>query len=62
MKNVKATVSPDGSKLTLEIDLTQRLGKSGSGKNVIVASTEGNQPVEGAKGDIKFGLNVFTKE
>ena len=59
MKNVNATVSPDGKKLVIEVDLTQRHGKSGSGKNLIIASTEGNQSVPGNV-EIKFGLNIYT--
>ena len=58
MKNVNVTVSSDGKKLKLEIDLTQEYGPSSSGKNVIVASSEGNQAI-GKNGEIKFGLNVF---
>lgn len=56
MTNVKATVSKDGKKLTLEVDLTEQHGLSGSGKTVKVASTGGfvwNQ-IE----DIGFSLNV----
>ena len=48
-----------GDILTLKIDLSKRFGKSSSGKSVIVASTEGNQPIEGT--DYKIGLNVYLK-
>ena len=58
MKNIE--MSTEGNILTIKIDLSQRFGKSSSGKSTIVASTEGNQsvPVHEA---IKIGLNVYTK-
>lgn len=34
---------------------------SGSGKNRMYASSEGNQPLPGA-GDFKYGLNVYAKK
>lgn len=58
MKNIKATVK--GSTLTLEIDLKQRLGKSKSGKTILVASTGGNIKVEGT--EIFLGLNAYVPE
>lgn len=45
MQNIDATVS--GNTLTLKIDLSQRNGKSTSGKTTIVATTQGNQKVPG---------------
>lgn len=57
MENVKATVK--GSILTLEIDLSKRGPLSASGKNLLVASTKGNVPVEGHP-DIKLGVNCYT--
>lgn len=57
MKNVKMSV--DGNTLTIVIDLEKRYGKSSSGKNVIVASSEGNQSVPDT--DYKIGINVYTK-
>lgn len=58
MKNVKMEVA--GDKLTITVDLSKRFGKSGSGKNVIVASTEGNQSV--GETEYKIGLNVYVKD
>ena len=58
MKNVEMTVC--GDTLTITVDLSQRFGKSSSGKSTIIASTEGNQAVPGRE-DIKIGLNVYTK-
>lgn len=58
MKNIE--MSNEGNILTIKIDLSQRFGKSSSGKSTIVASTEGNQSVPGHE-EIKIGLNVYTK-
>lgn len=57
MKNVKCKV--EGSKLLVEIDLDQRLGESGSGKSVTVATTGGNVEVPGFPA-IKLGINCYT--
>ncbi len=59
MKNVDMHV--EGNTLTIKVDLSQSFGPSSSGKNIIVASTEGNQSVPGRE-DIKIGLNVYTKK
>lgn len=56
MKNVKTSVK-DGV-LTLVIDLNQSHGESSSGKSLTVATSSGNQPVEGYP-NIKLGLNVY---
>ena len=58
MKNIEMTT--EGNILTITVDLSQRFGKSSSGKSVIVASTEGNKSIPG-KEEIKIGLNVYTK-
>ena len=49
----------EGNELTIKVDITKRYGKSSSGKNIIIASTEGNQTVDST--DIKVGLNVYVK-
>jgi len=59
MKNIDATI--DGDILTLKIDLTKDFGPSKSGKTVIIASSAGTVPVEGADG-VKMGVNVFKKK
>jgi hypothetical protein len=59
MKNVEMKV--DGNILTIKVDLGKEFGPSSSGKNVIVASTEGNQSVPG-KEDVKIGLNIYKKK
>ena len=58
MKNIEMKV--EGSKLTITVDLSQRYGKSSSGKSIIIASSEGNQALPSNE-DIKIGLNVYTK-
>ncbi len=47
----------EGDKLFLEIDLTQSLGASKSGKSELVASTGGNRTVAGT--DVKLGINAY---
>jgi len=55
MQNIEWEVK-DG-KLIIEIDLTKEFGPSKSGKTIAVASTRGNQPIEGT--DVIIGLNVY---
>ena len=57
MKNIEMKI--EGNELTIKVDITKRYGKSSSGKNIIIASTEGNQTVDST--DIKVGLNVYVK-
>lgn len=58
MKNIEMIT--EGNILTIKVDISQRFGKSSSGKSTIIASTEGNQSVPGNE-EIKIGLNVYTK-
>jgi len=58
MKNVEMKL--DGDVLTIKVDLSKEFGLSSSGKSVIIASTEGNQSVEG-KEEVKIGLNIYKK-
>ena len=58
MKNIEMTVK--GDILTITVDLSQRHGKSASGKNEIIASTEGNQSIP-EHDAVRIGLNVYTK-
>jgi hypothetical protein len=51
----------EGNILTITVDLTKDFGLSGSGKNTIIASTEGNQSIPGDE-DKKIGLNIYTKK
>ena len=55
MENVKWEVKND--KLIIEIDLTKEFGLSKSGKTITIASTRGNQKIEGT--DVVIGLNVY---
>lgn len=55
MKNVEMNVQ--GNMLTIRIDLSKAYGPSSSGKNMIVASTEGNVSVGDT--DVKIGINCY---
>jgi hypothetical protein len=60
MKNVQMKV--EGDKLTITVDLSKEFGPSASGKTIIVASTEGNQTIDGYKTEShKIGLNIYRK-
>lgn len=54
--NVMAEVKDQ--KLTIEINLAERLGPSKSGKTIRIASTEGNLKVPDGEGAV-IGLNVY---
>ncbi|GAG44057.1 unnamed protein product, partial [marine sediment metagenome] len=54
-KNIEMRI--DGDILTIKVDLSKEFGKSASGKNVIVASTGGNQPVPGREA-VQIGMNL----
>ena len=56
MKNLEFKV--EGSVLTIKVDLSKTFGASKTGKSIIIASSEGNQPV--APG-IVAGINVYKK-
>jgi hypothetical protein len=58
MTNIKATVN--GDVLTMTVLLTERHGRSKSGKTEMIASTNGNVSVPGHE-DIKMGINIYTK-
>jgi hypothetical protein len=55
LQNVKWEIK--GDKLIVEIDLKKDFGPSKSGKTITIASTRGNQKVEGTNAII--GLNVY---
>nr|MBC8362796.1 hypothetical protein [Candidatus Desulfatibia profunda] len=55
MQNVKWEIKDD--KLIIEIDLTMEFGLSKSGKTITIASTRGNQKIEGT--DAVIGLNIY---
>lgn len=58
MKNVELTV--EGDTLIIKVDLTKEYGPSSSGKNIIIASTEGNVSLPDR--EEKIGLNVYRKK
>jgi hypothetical protein len=58
MKNCDMKLN--GNILTITVDVSKDFGKSASGKNIIIASTEGNVSIPD-KEDIKIGLNVYKK-
>ena len=58
MKNVEMMVE-DTNILHIRVDLSKSFGLSSSGKTIIIASTEGNQKVDGSNAVI--GLNVYKK-
>ncbi len=55
MENVEWEVKDN--KLIIEIDLTKDFGLSKSGKTITIASTRGNQKIEGT--DAVIGMNVY---
>jgi hypothetical protein len=55
-KNIEYKVEKD--KLVITVDLKKEFGVSKSGKNTIIASSEGNVAIDGADG-VKIGLNVY---
>lgn len=57
-QNIAAKV--EGNILTLTIDLSKRLGPSASGKTIVVATSSGNQKIEGGNGVI-LGINAYVK-
>lgn len=50
-----------GKMLTITVDLSKKGTPSASGKTLVVASTKGNQKIDG-EGDFVVGLNVYTKK
>jgi hypothetical protein len=56
MENIELKV--EGKKLILTVDLTKEIGPSSSGRNTLIASTEGNANVPGVEG-VKVGLYVY---
>ena len=61
MKNIE--MKTEKNILTIRVDLSKSFGRSGSGKSIIIASTEGNQDVPGtpAVDGVKIGLNIYRR-
>lgn len=55
MQNVQMEIK--GSKLIIEVDLSQEFGISASGKSMSIASTKGNKDI--GMDNIKMGLNIY---
>jgi hypothetical protein len=58
VKNIEFSV--EGNILNIKIDLSKEFGPSTSGKNIIIASTEGNVTIPDRTE--KIGLNVYRKK
>lgn len=59
MQNIDLQVQ--SNKLVITVDMSKTYGRSASGKTVIVASTQGNQPIDGPEGVLYVGVNVYKK-
>jgi hypothetical protein len=59
MKNVTMTADKKTKTLTIVVDLSKQFGESKSGKNLTIASTEGNKSVGGDFEEVIVGLNVY---
>ena len=59
MKNVKVDIKKNTA--TITVDLSIDLGVSKSGKTNLIATTEGNTKLDGPKGDVYLGLNLYKK-
>ena len=57
MKN--ANIEVTGNILTITVDLSKELGRSKSGKTMIIATSSGNKPIDGT--DAIIGLNIYKK-
>lgn len=58
-ENIAATL--DGTILTMTVDLATRLRPSASQKNIVIATTSGNQSVTVGGNVVKVGVNIYTK-
>jgi hypothetical protein len=58
MKNMEMEM--EGSILLIRVDMEKTFGPSKSGKTIIIASSEGNQPVLEST-DKFIGLNIYQK-
>ena len=62
MKNVQVTLEDNENTLVIKVDLTKSLGPSSSGKTMLVATSEGNQPIQRVSADsVMLGLNVYKR-
>jgi hypothetical protein len=59
MENV--TMEVKGDNLIITVNLKKNIGLSGSGKSLVIGSTQKNQSVPGYD-DIKVGVNVYRRK
>lgn len=59
MRNIKTEIK--GSELIIRINLDEKGAASKSGKSMVIASTEGNQPLSYNNKTIFLGVNCYTK-
>lgn len=55
-------VKVDGDRMTISVDLSKNLGRSKSGKSLLIASTDGAAHVDVKGGRVAVGLNVYTTD
>jgi hypothetical protein len=60
MRNV--IIKTEGDKLTITVDLSKNLGRSRSGKSLLIGSTDGAATVDTKGGRVSVGLNVYTTD
>jgi len=56
---INAELKTNGNQLTITVDLSKEHGPSKSGKTIIIATSSGNQKIEGT--DAIIGLNIYRK-
>lgn len=57
MNNVELAIAKNT--LTITVDLAKDIGPSGSGKSIMIASSQGGQSIPGLPDGFKINLNVY---
>lgn len=52
-------IRTEGTKIILEMDVSDPGYESSSGKSTILASTQGNKRIKGLPGDIRLSVNLY---
>jgi len=60
MAGNNVTFKVQDGKLTMVIDLTKNVGRSKSGKNTLIATTQGTHKMAIGDKMVSIGLNVYT--
>jgi len=55
-------IKVEGDKMTISVDLSKNLGRSKSGKSLLIASTDGAVKADTKAGSVSIGLNVYTTD